>query len=320
MRCHVNPTSVIRRISRLSLSKRSLSTVIADNEEIPDIPDKPEGWRIRAKEQSEHLDGPWRPKKRVARSTMEEMRLLHEQMPEKYDIKALSARYHISFEAVRRILHSKFQPTPEIIARQEAKRHEQRRNYVRSLFNEQNKQATQQKETQSNNKETSNKDNKNATSTSNVATPDRLASTRLLTVLQKHQQEKPNAEKKQISEEEKELAKFLETQHPALSVRVGGHNLFQLWRAQPLYEGEPNWKKKIRVHKARAELEKRGLGEEEMRAVWERWVAWRDAKEEVKVASSDQPPPPPKKITPSGLTRPIFIEDFAKLETDDDDW
>ncbi|KAI9597579.1 hypothetical protein BDF19DRAFT_276907 [Syncephalis fuscata] len=79
--------------------------------------------------------GPWRPEKRVARSTMEQMRMLHKEFPDKYDVKALSAQYNISFEAVRRILHSSFEPTPEIAERQEKRRQEQRDTYVTDLMN-----------------------------------------------------------------------------------------------------------------------------------------------------------------------------------------
>ncbi|KAI8051445.1 hypothetical protein BDF22DRAFT_690750 [Syncephalis plumigaleata] len=104
------------------------------------------GWKRRLEEDKMTKFGPWRPEKRVARSTMEQMRMLNQQFPDKYDIKALSAQFNISFEAVRRILHSKFVPTPEVAERQEKKRAEQRKQYVDGIMDKRRQEARETNE------------------------------------------------------------------------------------------------------------------------------------------------------------------------------
>ncbi|KAJ1967348.1 Required for respiratory growth protein 9 mitochondrial [Dimargaris xerosporica] len=82
-----------------------------------------EGWRMRKNEQSKVLQGArWSPTKRVARSTMERIRFLRTNLPDTYTIPRLSAEFKISFEAVRRILKSKYIPSERVRARQEEKR------------------------------------------------------------------------------------------------------------------------------------------------------------------------------------------------------
>ncbi|RKP33579.1 hypothetical protein BJ085DRAFT_21343 [Dimargaris cristalligena] len=101
-------------------------------EEVPVTPagKAGEGWRIRKQEQKASLeDGKWAPKKRVARSTMERIRFLAINMPDTFDIPRLSYEFKISFEAVRRILRSNFNPSPEVIQTQESKRLALRKEY-----------------------------------------------------------------------------------------------------------------------------------------------------------------------------------------------
>ncbi|KAI9244978.1 hypothetical protein BDA99DRAFT_528660 [Phascolomyces articulosus] len=65
----------------------------------------------------------WQPKKRLSRIAMNQLRDLNAMAPEQYDIPALSEKFHISQEAVRRIIKSKFIPTHEIAQRQEENRY-----------------------------------------------------------------------------------------------------------------------------------------------------------------------------------------------------
>ncbi|KAJ1651314.1 Required for respiratory growth protein 9 mitochondrial [Dispira simplex] len=103
-----------------------------------------QGWRRRKEEQHRVLqDQPWRPKKRVARSTMERIRFLQANLPDTFTIPRLAAEFHISFEAVRRILKSKFEPTPAVKDKQEARRSAVRKAYVDSTrLNRKPKKAT----------------------------------------------------------------------------------------------------------------------------------------------------------------------------------
>ncbi|PHZ07896.1 uncharacterized protein RHIMIDRAFT_242245 [Rhizopus microsporus ATCC 52813] len=63
----------------------------------------------------------WLPKKRVSRETMEKIRRCALQ-PD-YNITKLSQEFKISGEAIRRILKSNYQPTPEDAKRQEKNRY-----------------------------------------------------------------------------------------------------------------------------------------------------------------------------------------------------
>jgi len=48
--------------------------------------------------------------------------LLIQQFPQKYDIDSLATEFGVSFEAMKRILHSRWQPPEEVVTRQEGRR------------------------------------------------------------------------------------------------------------------------------------------------------------------------------------------------------
>ncbi|KAJ1913020.1 Required for respiratory growth protein 9 mitochondrial [Tieghemiomyces parasiticus] len=99
-----------------------------------EIEEAHEGWRTRRVELKKTLsDGQWKPTKRVARSTMDRIRFLAANTPDTFTIPRLSHEFKISFEAVRRILKSKFEPSPEAKAKQEEKRIAQRRIHVKEM-------------------------------------------------------------------------------------------------------------------------------------------------------------------------------------------
>ncbi|KAK9763418.1 hypothetical protein K7432_009901, partial [Basidiobolus ranarum] len=94
-------------------------------------------WARRKVSVGQSLQGDqWNPSKKVARSTMEKIRFLKNELPEEWTIDKISKEFKISFEAVRRILRSKFQPKPEVLQRQEEKRLRQRLDYVRNVKEE----------------------------------------------------------------------------------------------------------------------------------------------------------------------------------------
>ncbi|KAJ1910555.1 hypothetical protein H4219_006182 [Mycoemilia scoparia] len=95
------------------------------------------GWKRRALEQKAiHGNARWEPKKRVARSTMDKIRFLHNEMPEIWTISKLSGQFKISFEAVRRILKSKFVPSKERFVEMEERHKRQHSEYRKSLLRE----------------------------------------------------------------------------------------------------------------------------------------------------------------------------------------
>lgn len=69
----------------------------------------------------------WRPRKKLSPDTMEGIRALHEQFPEKYTTPVLAEQFKVSPEAIRRILKSKWRPSPEKMQERRArwaKRHD----------------------------------------------------------------------------------------------------------------------------------------------------------------------------------------------------
>jgi Neugrin len=55
----------------------------------------------------------WSPRKKLSPDTMEGIRALHEQFPQKYTTPVLAEQFKVSPEAIRRILKSKWRPSPE---------------------------------------------------------------------------------------------------------------------------------------------------------------------------------------------------------------
>ena len=74
---------------------------------------------------SEHPES-WSPKRKLSREAIEGVRLLHAKDPAHFSVKALSERFGVSVEGMRRILHSSWQPSPEAAQRQNARAHSQR--------------------------------------------------------------------------------------------------------------------------------------------------------------------------------------------------
>jgi Neugrin len=69
----------------------------------------------------------WNPRKKLSPDTMEGIRALHEQFPEKYTTPVLAEQFKVSPEAIRRMLKSKWRASPEKMEERRvrwAKRHD----------------------------------------------------------------------------------------------------------------------------------------------------------------------------------------------------
>lgn len=76
------------------------------------LPHKAEDWQIQKKAllQKFKTEG-WNPRKKLSPDTMEGIRGLHEQDPEKYSTPNLAEHFKVSPESIRRILKSNFRPS-----------------------------------------------------------------------------------------------------------------------------------------------------------------------------------------------------------------
>jgi len=76
------------------------------------LPHKPEAWQVQKKALLQKFkDEGWKPRKKLSPDTLEGIRTLHEQDPEKYSTPALAEHFKVSPEAIRRILKSNFRPS-----------------------------------------------------------------------------------------------------------------------------------------------------------------------------------------------------------------
>lgn len=92
-------------------------------------PQRPKGdWQVQKEALKKKFgDQGWSPRKKLSPDTMEGIRVLHEQYPDKYTTPVLAQQFEVSPEAIRRILKSKWRPSPEKMEERRqrwAKRHD----------------------------------------------------------------------------------------------------------------------------------------------------------------------------------------------------
>ena len=75
---------------------------------------EPETWKVQKRALKEKFPQGWKPRKKLSPDALEGIRALNRQMPETYTTAALAQHFEVSPEAVRRILKSKWQASPEV--------------------------------------------------------------------------------------------------------------------------------------------------------------------------------------------------------------
>ncbi|GKT47027.1 respiration factor 2 [Colletotrichum spaethianum] len=74
---------------------------------------KREGWQIQKEALKKKFPDGWKPRKRLSPDAIAGIKALHAQFPEEYTLRTLADKFELSPEAVRRILKSKWQASPE---------------------------------------------------------------------------------------------------------------------------------------------------------------------------------------------------------------
>lgn len=74
---------------------------------------KLESWKIQKLALKKKFPEGWRPRKKLSPDALAGIRALNAQFPDVYTTEALADKFAMSAEAIRRILRSKWQPTPE---------------------------------------------------------------------------------------------------------------------------------------------------------------------------------------------------------------
>jgi Neugrin len=102
-----NPTS--------KTSKVDLRLKAGTQDKPPRSPPTPkEPWQIQKQALQEKFGSEgWNPRKKLSPDTIDGIRALHEQYPDKYPTPILAEKFKVSAEAIRRILKSKWRPDPE---------------------------------------------------------------------------------------------------------------------------------------------------------------------------------------------------------------
>ncbi|WYZ36608.1 hypothetical protein EsH8_II_000114 [Colletotrichum jinshuiense] len=74
---------------------------------------KREQWQIQKEALKQKFPEGWKPRKRLSPDAIAGIKALHAQFPEEYTLKTLADKFEVSPEAIRRILKSKWQASPE---------------------------------------------------------------------------------------------------------------------------------------------------------------------------------------------------------------
>lgn len=94
-------------------AKRAAGENEADPAHAPPPQHRRENWQLQKDALKKKFPEGWRPMKRLSPDAVAGIRALHAQFPEEYTTARLVEKFEISPEAVRRILKSKWQPSPQ---------------------------------------------------------------------------------------------------------------------------------------------------------------------------------------------------------------
>lgn len=102
------------KASRQSSERKSKPEKRSPNAEFAQPKPKREQWKIQkeALEKKFGEDG-WNPRKKLSPDAIEGIRAMHAQYPDQFTTPILAKQFEVSPEAIRRILKSKWRPTPE---------------------------------------------------------------------------------------------------------------------------------------------------------------------------------------------------------------
>ncbi|KAL2372383.1 mitochondrion organization and biogenesis protein [Blastomyces gilchristii SLH14081] len=126
-------TSKTSRSKKSNVPRSSKSTT--QKREKPEKPRELEPWQIQKQALKKKFPEGWNPRKRLHPDTLDTIRHLHQQDPNIYSTPALAQEFKVSPEAIRRILKSKWQPTPEVAA-ERRERWEKRRKRIWNQLSE----------------------------------------------------------------------------------------------------------------------------------------------------------------------------------------
>ena len=103
--------SIVTPRSRQTKARKQ-DAPIDDSYEVAD-PRRKETWQVQKAVLKAKFPEGWNPRKRLSPDALEGIRALHQQFPEEYSTEILAQKFEVSPEAIRRILRSKWSPSPE---------------------------------------------------------------------------------------------------------------------------------------------------------------------------------------------------------------
>lgn len=93
-------------------NKRKDTAKVEDEDDKP-APAPKEPWMIQKKALKEKFPEGWKPRKKLSPDAIAGIKALHARFPEDYTTEVLAQKFEVSPEAIRRILKSKWTPSPE---------------------------------------------------------------------------------------------------------------------------------------------------------------------------------------------------------------
>lgn len=114
-----NPSSFVKKRSRTNLkstlapSEAKTGASSFQQQSPPPPPPPREAWKVQKAALKEKFPEGWRPMKRLSPDAVAGIRALHAQFPDQYTTPQLARQFEVSAEAIRRILKSKWTPSPE---------------------------------------------------------------------------------------------------------------------------------------------------------------------------------------------------------------
>ncbi|KAI1271504.1 hypothetical protein F5Y07DRAFT_382812 [Xylaria sp. FL0933] len=96
------------QLKRLKIIKEDKPQPTAEESYVP----QKEHWQIQKAALKEKFPEGWQPRKRLSPDALEGIRALHARFPEQYTTEVLARQFEVSAEAIRRILKSKWTPSP----------------------------------------------------------------------------------------------------------------------------------------------------------------------------------------------------------------
>ncbi|EFQ29964.1 mitochondrion organization and biogenesis protein [Colletotrichum graminicola] len=107
------PVTVLPERNHATKDRRGRDGLAGEDDPEDGAKPKREPWQIQKEALKKKFPEGWNPRKRLSPDAIAGIKALHAQFPEEYTLRTLADKFQVSPEAIRRILKSKWQASPE---------------------------------------------------------------------------------------------------------------------------------------------------------------------------------------------------------------